>query len=93
VPTLFDLIRRAMPLSAPWSMRNAEVYALVAYLLHENRVVSADFTADAATLRNLRLPNRDCSAPIDVDVATGGLRPATQFSDCHEAGRRAPRCA
>ena len=32
-PTLFDYIRRAMPLSAPQSLEDREVYGLVAYLL------------------------------------------------------------
>lgn len=72
--TLFDFIRRAMPLGAPWSLSDAEVYALVAYLLHQNGVVDSDFAASAATVRSLRMPNRDGFDAIDVDVATGQLR-------------------
>lgn len=72
--TLFDFIRRAMPLHAPWSLHDDEVYALVAYLLHENGVVAEDFIASAATLKSLRMPNRAGFEAIDVDVATGRLR-------------------
>src|SRR5262245_58508458 len=37
--TLFDYTRRAMPYGAPLSLKNEEVYALTAYLLHLNGIV------------------------------------------------------
>lgn len=64
--TLFDFIRRAMPFTAPWSLRDDEVYALVAYLLHRNGIVGADFVADAASVAAVRMPNRDGFIPIDA---------------------------
>ncbi len=66
--TLFDFIRRAMPLNAPWSLKNAEVYALVAYLLQLNSIVRADFVADAESIAALKMPNRDGFTPIDVKL-------------------------
>src|ERR1700692_393567 len=39
--TLFDFIRRAMPFTQPRSLTDHEVYALVAYLLAENKLIDA----------------------------------------------------
>ena len=57
--TLFDLIRRAMPFTQPRSLTNDEVYALVAYLLTENKLIGAEDEMNAATLPKVRMPNRD----------------------------------
>ena len=57
--TLFDYIRRAMPLTAPQSLTADEVYALTAYVLNLNDIVGGDVTLDAASLTALRMPNRD----------------------------------
>lgn len=57
--TLFDYIRRAMPLDAPMSLSNDEVYALTAYLLMLNDVVPEHLSLDAVSLPNVRMPNRD----------------------------------
>lgn len=57
--TLFDYIRRAMPFQAPQSLSNDEVYAVTGYLLHENKLLDANATVDAATLRSVKMPNRD----------------------------------
>ncbi len=35
-PTLFDYIRRAMPMNAPQSLSDTDVYAVSAYVLHLN---------------------------------------------------------
>lgn len=56
--TLFDYIRRAMPYPEPHSLTNAETYALTAYLLHLNGVISADAVMDAKTLPKVQMPNR-----------------------------------
>lgn len=69
--TLFDFIRRAMPLDAPWSLTNVEVYALVAYLLHLNGLVGADYIANAASMTALKMPNRDGFVPIDAAWPAG----------------------
>ncbi len=58
-PALFDYIRRAMPMSQPQSLTAEETYAVTAYLLHLNGLVSADKHMDARALTALRMPNRD----------------------------------
>jgi cytochrome c len=57
--TLFDFVRRAMPLNAPQSLSPDEVYAVSAYVLFLNGIVPQDTTLDADTLTKIRMPNRD----------------------------------
>ncbi|HET7889368.1 MAG TPA: cytochrome c [Bradyrhizobium sp.] len=57
--TVFDYVRRAMPLNDPKSLRDEEVYAVVAYLLWQNGVIGENDTIDAKTLPAVRMPNRD----------------------------------
>jgi mono/diheme cytochrome c family protein len=57
--TVFDYVRRAMPLNEPKSLRDDEVYAVVAYLLQLNGVIGEKDTMDAKTLPSVRMPNRD----------------------------------
>ena len=54
--TVFDYIRRAMPLTAPRSLTNDEVYALTAYLLAANDVIPMDTRLDSATLKAVTMP-------------------------------------
>ncbi len=56
--TLYDYINRAMPLTAPQSLTPDEVYALVAWLLHQNDIIPPDAVMDAVTLPAVRMPNR-----------------------------------
>ncbi len=58
-PILFDYTRRAMPMDAPQSLSNNEVYALTAYIYHLNGLVEKDATVDAASLSAMKMPNRD----------------------------------
>jgi S-disulfanyl-L-cysteine oxidoreductase SoxD len=57
--TLFDYIRRAMPLYESKSLSNDEVYGVVAYLLNLNGVIPDTETINAQTLPKVRMPNRD----------------------------------
>jgi mono/diheme cytochrome c family protein len=57
--TLYDYIQRAMPLDSPQSLTPDEVYAVTAYTLHLNGIVEADAVLDAASLAQIRMPNRD----------------------------------
>ncbi len=57
--TLFDYIRRAMPITTPQSMTNDEVYAVTAYLLSIDGVVPKDAVLDAKSLPKVKMPNRD----------------------------------
>ncbi len=61
--TLFDYIKRAMPMTAPGSLSNDDVYALCAYILAEARIVPAGATLDATSLAAVRMPNRDGFVP------------------------------
>jgi S-disulfanyl-L-cysteine oxidoreductase SoxD len=56
--TLFDYVRRAMPITAPQSLTNDEAYALAAYLLSVDGIVAKDARLDAASLPGVRMPNR-----------------------------------
>ena len=57
--TLFDFIRRAMPFPAPRSLSDDQVYALVAYILSENKLIGEGDEMNAQTLPKVRMPNRD----------------------------------
>lgn len=57
--TLFDYVRRAMPLDAPQSLTAGQVYAVAAYVLFLNHLVGPDAVLDAATLPKVAMPNRD----------------------------------
>jgi S-disulfanyl-L-cysteine oxidoreductase SoxD len=57
--TLFDYVRRAMPLNAPQSLTADEVYAVSAYVLFLNGIVPQDATLDADNMAKIKMPNRD----------------------------------
>ena len=67
--TLYDYIHRAMPLSAPGSLRPDEIYSVVDFLLAENDIVGRDAVMDARTLPRVRMPGRD---HFVVDDRRGG---------------------
>ena len=54
--TVFDYVRRAMPLLQPGSLANDEVYALTAYLLAANNVMPITATLDAVSLKQVKMP-------------------------------------
>jgi cytochrome c len=62
--TLYDYIHRAMPLDSPQSLTPDEVYAVTAYTLHLNGIVTADAVLDAPALAAIRMPNRDGFRPV-----------------------------
>jgi S-disulfanyl-L-cysteine oxidoreductase SoxD len=57
--TLFDYIRRAMPLYESKSLTNDEIYGVVAYLLNLNGVIPESETLNAQTLPKVAMPNRE----------------------------------
>ena len=57
--TLFDYTRRAMPLTKPLSLSNAEVYAVTAYMLYLNGIIGENAEMNAQTLPQVKMPNRD----------------------------------
>jgi cytochrome c len=73
-PTLFDYIRRAMPQNAPGSLSNDDTYAVSAYILHLNGLVSDAATLDAKSLAEIKMPNRR--------MFVGDPRPDVRNSAC-----------
>jgi cytochrome c len=61
--TLFDYIKRAMPFNAPGSLKDDEVYALVAYILSDAKIIKPTETMDAKTLPKVVMPNADGFIP------------------------------
>ena len=75
--TVFDYVRRAMPMNAPKSLTDDEVYAITGYVLHLNGLVDAGdvFNRDAAEC-GLELPdrvNRDFGN-VEDNAMSGELR-------------------
>lgn len=63
--TVFDYVRRAMPLTQPQSLSADETYAVTAYLLNLNGIIDEDDVMDARTLPRVRMPNRANFTPAD----------------------------
>ena len=57
--TVFDFVRRSMPLNAPRSLSEDQVYAVTAYLLHINGLIGETAEMNAKTLPEVRMPNRE----------------------------------
>jgi S-disulfanyl-L-cysteine oxidoreductase SoxD len=57
--TLYDYILRAMPYTAPSSLKPAEVYSLVAYILGRGNIIDKKTAMDAKSLPKVQMPNRD----------------------------------
>jgi cytochrome c len=73
-PILFDYVRRTMPMTAPQSLTNNQVYALAAYLLNLNGLVPDNAAMDAESLTKVMMPNRNGFIPDD--------RPDTSAKRC-----------
>lgn len=67
--TLYDYIRRAMPLTAPGSLSAEQTYSVVAYLLSANGVIADSVVMNAETLPKVKMP---AQARFVVDDRTGG---------------------
>jgi mono/diheme cytochrome c family protein len=67
--TLFDYIRRAMPADKPGSLTNTEVYALTAYILHLNSIITTEEQINADTLPKIAMPAQARFVP---DNRSGG---------------------
>jgi cytochrome c553 len=57
--TVWDYVNRAMPYQNPGSLKPDEVYAVTAYLLAMNGIVSEYFELNERTLPQVRMPNFD----------------------------------
>lgn len=67
--TVFDYVRRAMPLLQPGSLTNDEVYSLTAFLLASNQVVPMTAMLDSAALTQVKMPY---AGKFVVDNRRGG---------------------
>lgn len=56
--TVFDYVRRAMPLATPGSLTAEQTYAVVAYLLRENGVIADTTVMNAQSLPLVQMPAR-----------------------------------
>jgi S-disulfanyl-L-cysteine oxidoreductase SoxD len=70
--TLFDYIRRSMPLTAPGSLTADQTYAVTAYLLEREQVIPAGTVLDATSLPKVAMPARDHFVPDDRAGSRGG---------------------
>mgnify|MGYP002776288379 FL=1 len=61
ISTVFDYIQRAMPWTAPKSLKPDEVFAILAYLLNLQEIVPADFVLSDKNIGEVQnlLPNRN----------------------------------
>jgi len=61
ISTVFDYIQRAMPWTAPKSLKPDDVYAILAYMLNLSELVPADFTLSDQNIAEVQklLPNRN----------------------------------
>jgi cytochrome c len=57
--TLFDYVRRAMPLNNPLSLSDDETYAVSAYVLFINGIIGENIAMNAQSLPQVKMPNRD----------------------------------
>ncbi len=63
--TLYDYIRRSMPMNVPGSLDDDQVYSVTAYLLYLNHIVEEDTVLDNESLATIRMPARDRFIPDD----------------------------
>jgi hypothetical protein len=61
--TVWDYINRAMPYDRPGSLTADEVYAVTAYILHLNGIVSEGEVLSDRTLAAVKMPNRNGFVP------------------------------
>ena len=70
--TVFDYVRRAMPLTAPGSLTPDQTYAVTAYLLNREGLLPSGATLDARSLPAIQMPARSHFVPDDRRGSTGG---------------------
>lgn len=60
ISTIYDYIQRAMPWTAPKSLKPDDVYAILAYMLNLAEIVPADFTLSDKNIAEVQklMPNR-----------------------------------
>jgi S-disulfanyl-L-cysteine oxidoreductase SoxD len=97
--TLWDYVNRAMPWTAPKSLKPDEVYAVTAYMLNLGNIVPADFTLSDANIRDVqnRLPNRNGKTTAHAmwpgNELGGTAKPDVQGSACMKDCKAEPSVA
>lgn len=56
--SVWDFIHKAMPYTNPGSLSPSETYALTAYILYRNGIISRTATMDRTSLPKVQMPNR-----------------------------------
>ena len=80
--TIWDFINRAMPQKEEGSLSADEVYALTAFLLFQNGIITETDVMDAQSLLKVPMPNRDGYVPP---------RPEWKlYQDCSRFGLNCP---
>lgn len=69
--TIFDYVRRTMPITAPGTLTNDEVYAVVAYVLAQNEIIDKTAVMDSLTLPAVKMPAHDKFVPDDRKGGAG----------------------
>lgn len=72
--TLYDYIRRAMPLMTPGSLTADQTYAVTAYLLEREGIVPAGQILDAKSLAAIQMPAKSHFVEDDRHGSAGGAR-------------------
>ncbi|HTE46337.1 MAG TPA: cytochrome c [Gemmatimonadaceae bacterium] len=70
--TVFDYVRRAMPLTTPGSLTADQTYAVTAYLLNREGIVPDGTTLDAKSLPAIQMPARSHFVADDRRPSSGG---------------------
>jgi mono/diheme cytochrome c family protein len=70
--SLYDYIRRAMPLTAPGSLTADQTYAVTAYLLSKEGIIPETATLDAKSLAAIQMPAKSHFVLDDRRGTTGG---------------------
>ncbi len=70
--TLFDYIRRAMPLAAPGTLTPDQTYAVTAYLLSREGIIPESTSLDARSLAAIQMPAKSHFVADDRRGSTGG---------------------
>lgn len=72
--TLFDYIRRAMPLTAPGTLTADQTYAVTAFLLNREGLIPDSAVIDAKSLPAVNMPARSHFVKDDRAGSSGGAR-------------------
>lgn len=82
--TVFDYVRRAMPFGNAQSLSNDELYAVTAYLLRLNDVITDDnFELNQQNFTSVKLPNRDAFFDDDREISEKSFwRKKVCMKDC-----------